>query len=320
MQHLLKLSFAPWVSVTAVMAASAYATPPPSVPAALLADLVEQARTRVKTFSRPVMTYHWTHRSDVQIPLQGAVADSDPRFSQYLDRRYKTYSRPDPHNQSMLGAGLYLSSDPVATRSYGGRNWVLFGLEFKAGAKYLDLIGDNGLPANLVTSLSVFGCSASSLSEIWDLDSTPACEAIRIALGTSPNLKISALRYGYLSTSFVECRPRSTPGYGEAFVAWNGDGFNPAHSIPLVQETPLSGSARTFIRQVQGLADEAIQNFRSLHGSNTSAIALANTRAYERSLILFPTIHGQIPMSELQAWMQHSISSCGGYAEDQAIP
>lgn len=320
MQRLLSLSIVSWVSITAIMTVPASAAPSPSIPAALLADLVQQAQVRVKTLSRPVMTYHWTHRSDVQVPLRGAVADSDPRFPQYLDRRFKTYFRPDPRNPSMLGTGLYLSSDPVATRSYGGRNWVLYGLEFKVGARYLDTMGDNGLPANVVASLSAFGCFASSFSEIWSLDSTPACEAIRIALGTSPTLKISALRYGYRSTAFAECLPRTSGGYGEAFVAWNGGGFDMAHSKALIEETPLNGPAKSFMRQVQAMADEGIQSYRALYAANPiAAIALAGTRNYEVSLTLYPTIHGQVPMSELQGWMRQSIISCGDYAEDRDL-
>jgi len=36
-----------------------------------------------------------------------------------------------------VGPGIYLAQDPLISRSYGGRNWVLYGATLRKGSRYL---------------------------------------------------------------------------------------------------------------------------------------------------------------------------------------
>lgn len=300
------LSRAFWTLLTVLAPLSAQAQ---TIPSQLNKLLTNELKPRVKTFSRPVTVYHWTYRSDVKIPLQGEIGSTDERFNQYLDRQVKQYFKPHPRNRDIWGAGLYLAIDPVATQRYGGRNWVLYALEFKKGTRFLDLRSSSYYSGiffskRLREQLRNFGCPADSAQQLFSQDEIAECQVLRVAIARSPELKVVAAYYPYTAETFIGCL-REGIGMGAAFVAWDRGAFS-INSSALIRELPSSDPAA--IRKTKALVQKIFE---------LSATAQSLSGAQLTKFMPYPSLEGAVTDAQAKQFMRKSLMSCGTYPEDR---
>lgn len=291
---------AAWAALTAI---SSFAAPLPKPDAALAKELITHAKKQVRTFSRPVSVYHWTHRSDVFIPIRGEVPHADPRFDDYLARRYRSFYRPDPRNSSMAGTGLYAAVDPSSTRNYGGKNWVLYQLEFRKGARFLDVddsFGRDQFSKSLISRLQAFGCSAYSLYSIFSMDSEPACQALRILMADSPELNIQAMRYGYVAAQLRSCGVRPSMAY----LIWGGRDFDSQTSGAFIKDRPAD-PAKDPAYTARVLLQYVYEQDRVIRTQNAAPYPELSA---ETASIAKPA----------ENWIKTHLMGCGNFAEDRS--
>lgn len=142
-------------------------------------ELVNELKSRVRTFTRPVRVYHYGGRSpglldapraDMEAELRSLVAmpvdtsASKPALpeSELALAPYRTPLELSPKEavtyfekfsslfregqlESIVGPGIYASIDPVQSESYAKNTWFLMEIEVPTGSRYLDLRPTDGI-------------------------------------------------------------------------------------------------------------------------------------------------------------------------------
>lgn len=291
-----------------------------------LKDLMSEVRpalqSMIKTTSRPVVLYHWTNRSSVGVPLKGVVDSQDPLYFNYVKGATQGFFRFQKKSRDMLGNGLYLAVDPVATRRYGaqGATWVLLALEVKKGARFLDLAGRmNSIPADLANRLAAYGCGVTSWQDVFaraDGSSSGTtwgktvdgkkCQAVKAALANDPALGIFAARYSYSATSYKDCGPR-----GYAFNAWNSNGFDSKSSFGLSAGlAPVNSKAATAQRLLRALFEAPVA-----WGDRAAATA----QNIPLNQWPYSELSGKASAQEVEEFKRERLLGCSSvYSEDRA--
>lgn len=288
----------------------------------LMAEIRPALQPMIKTLSRPVVLYHWTNRSSVGVPLKGAVDSQDPLYSKYVTGTTQGFFRFQKKSRDMLGNGLYLAVDPVATRRYGaqGATWVLLALEVKKGARFLDLASRmNSIPADLANRLAAYGCGVTSWQDVFaraDGSSSGStwgktidgkkCQAVKAALATDPALGIFAARYSYSATSYKDCGPRSY-----AFNAWDSSGFDSNSSFGFSAGlAPANSKASVGQRLLRALFEAPVA-----WGDRAAATA----QNIPLNQWPYPELSGKASAQEVEAFKRERLLGCSTvYSEDRA--
>ena len=207
-----------FVAVLLPQASAFAASPLPIPPPALLQRIETELLPYVRTMSRTVTLWHWTHRSDPGIPLRGVVPSNDPHFAAYLARRATSYFRMSPNNRSNAGTGLYLAIDPTSTMIYGGvRGGALIQMDLPAGTRTLEIGNGLAFSTELANQLWAYGCTATTPMMLFSSDSEPRCQSIRVAIARSSRLATVGIRYAYRADTYTFCTNRPTV----AFNLWD---------------------------------------------------------------------------------------------------
>ena len=280
-----------WMLLPAIFGSMtvAQAVPLPIPPPALVKQIEQELLPYVRTLSRPVTLWHWTHRSDTHLPLTGFVHSDDRLFSDYLQRRASSYFRYSPRNYSAEGTGLYLALDPISTASYGGvHGGALVQLDLDPGTRFIE-IGAGSLSAPLLEKMRLAGCEAYSSSGIFYYDEQLGCQALRVAIANSSVLNVDGVRYAFGSSSFTFC-PHPP---GRAFNLWTTRHFR-----------NIRGLVQEFDIQDGGLGDRQI--VRDLY------LDQKKMPNFQMHLSLPPPSNGNIVV-----WAQTHLMGCGNYPEDR---
>ena len=287
----------PLAMVAGLITSSAGAADIPVPPPALVQRIEQELLPYVRTMSRPVTLWHWTHRSDTRIPAQGIVDSRDPNFLQYLDRRANSYFRMSPKNASNVGTGLYFAIDPVMTESYGGKKGgVLVQAELAAGARIIVIDFGSMFSSELSAELGSFGCGYRDfrigIMGTFGYDENPACEAIRIAIAQSRTLGAVGFRYAYSSEEFSFCQSRPHV----AFNFWSTAAFRNVKG--LTPELNLSDPATADKALVRAYFDDA----------RIDSVFLQH--------FVPPPPSAMPPLSYVQSYSATHLIGCGNYIED----
>src|SRR4051812_30187516 len=85
--------------------------------------LEEDAGPLVKALSRPVEVFHWVSRERAGLSVRGRVDPHGAKVLSYTRKQIDAFWQTGVPQSGTLGNGLYVSTDPVATREYGGDDW-----------------------------------------------------------------------------------------------------------------------------------------------------------------------------------------------------
>lgn len=139
--------------------------------------VLEDAFALTKTLGREVTVYHWVERGLVSkefagsiLPAVGFVNVRAPALIEAVERNLETrmerfwdlsvpVSGRAEDGGAMAPNGLYVATEPIISRSYGGRNWLLVELRLPAGTRFIDGRYRHGaLGTHLVEALESRGC------------------------------------------------------------------------------------------------------------------------------------------------------------------
>jgi hypothetical protein len=182
-------------------------------------SLAEPLRGYVKTLGQGIYTYHYVTREQVGVAPTGVLDLTDPKLTSHLQGWASYFSNLSQPKGTGMVRGLYLATDPVASRAFGKDHWLLYRVALQAATKYLDLkslVGQDGIPSDWVAKLNAGGCDLAKVdnnrwTDLFYKSFDPACR--RIALQTLTDLGVELIDYDWISTGFTSCPTRPTDAF-----------------------------------------------------------------------------------------------------------
>lgn len=273
----------------------------------LRTELRNLAQPLVRTTTREIHVYHWApKKSIVGANDPRPIAARDARVRDYLLYLKELFWTPVKHG-GMAGNGVYVSTDPIATSAYGGvhdfsidKDWTLVQMVMPAGTRFIHLRNLVMFSKPVETLMKTAGCNAMDLEGLFESDYQPKCRQIRNELVW--DLDLMALYYGYSASDFREmCSTPQNQRTNGAFVLFDDRSINMPRMVSLTADIPAQdqhGELRLIIR---GLFE---QFYKAYNYSSTD------------TLIPWPSLKGQRPRTDVQAWARHTLFGCGGWSED----
>jgi hypothetical protein len=151
------------------------------------ADLFQNMRKQTSKYivnlKKPRMFFHWVDASDItpKGQYEEAFEATDSIFAKYVSKQgSKILNQRSDSDHDIAGPGLYLASDPLISRSYGGKNryGLIVGIT-KANAKFFVQSFNATFSSDIAKEIESRGCNSGD-SVIELLDSTnPNCTKIK---------------------------------------------------------------------------------------------------------------------------------------------
>lgn len=268
---------------------------------ALVASIMDALAPRIRTLTRPVYTYHYAMRRRIGVGDAGFVAATTDRAWQYVTMkiaRYWDLSIPTHPNATV--SGLYVATDPVIARAFGGVGdvWGMIQVELDAGFRFVDVrrgvdAGHRGdtLPAAVRGQLSSAGCDAPYADVLVTFLESSACREVAVAALDA--LHVDGILYSFQRYPFDECDDRADGGF-----------------IIVSQAAVTPQKIRVFVPEF-GPDTAAADRLR------IRALFLRARMQGSRRSPPWTELAGQSPPS-MNAWMRTHLFGCGSHAEDRA--
>ena len=208
----------------------------------------EYLRRSVKPLDHEITTFNWRHALVAHNGADQLFSADDVRGYHFaigaVPSFWKSFGTPNARAYGMYGAGLYLSNDPVATRSYGAPGdggWILTQVRLPAKLKVFDTrltSADSQIPVDVAVALGHMGCGdpegMMSLDGFFGTEfmgeKSAACR-IDIRKILDEELGMDAIVYSYRSTFFSDCgKPADANPWlnGSAFIVTNSRWMKPS--------------------------------------------------------------------------------------------
>ncbi len=263
------------------------------------------------TFKTPKIIFHWTDASDIT-PM-GQFNESHPgtapSFKAFVDKQgAKVFRARDGRDSDIEGPGLYLASDPLSTRHYGGQRsfGLIVGL-IKPGAKIM--------PGGYMTTMSTAvqlevekrGCTVSTYAELLDVADDKRCTKMKqLFVGNTVEFA-DARFYSYGGSNVEGCRQRSP--YKElnvsssklrdyegldTFVVFSSRTFSEVLGITHRTKTGSHAFTNEVLSYLKGLQVNKLTNYASfpivsqeqLNDSGIKAMSKADIAKFSQKYIL----------------------------------
>jgi hypothetical protein len=275
------------------------------VPAVARADESVVARalgSRVQALARPVHTYHYLVRHRLGLPAEGYVAPDHPGVDPYLRMKVARYwDLSLPTRPYATASGLYLATDPVISRAFGGVGdvWAMIQVPLAAGFRYVDVrrsaggrAGQGMLPPAVRRDLAGRGCEVEYADTLLIALESSACrsEAVRVL----QQLGVQGILYDFQRRRFSGCEQRPQGG----FIVLDAGALGPAKLFVKDSALDAASEDRAVIREIFRRAREA--------GS--------------RRVPPWPEMGGAPPRADVDRWMATHLFGCGPYPEDRGEP
>jgi hypothetical protein len=179
--------------------------------AELTLALRRELEPHIITVNAPKLVFHWTNASDIlprgQFNQQFPV--TAPSFAAFIDTQgRKIFNRRSERDPDIEGPGLYMASDPVVSREYGGQRsfGLIVGL-LKPGAR---LIASRSMPMSnaLKLELQARSCSATTFVDLLDTADQACTRVKQLLVGRDISFADGRL-YSWGSQEVPGCRSRS---------------------------------------------------------------------------------------------------------------
>ena len=244
--------------------ANAQVLPGPGGKQVDVSPLVKYLKENTHVLTKPVQLYSYFQSGG---DWQRAFSSDDPTGYRTAVNGSKSYwaNQGDDGGGNMYGRGLYVAVDPVATRSYGGIEWVLLRMEAPAGFRYLNvtsptqngapeieqIIVDLGCKLDISTGINGRPSNGNAFGNLAGLmgnkpGSAPECIAALKKI-LDGELRIDAFSYSYAGSSFAACEA-------------NGNSQQRTSALVITSDRWLSRDrVRIFNRSSSDAADERLR-------------------------------------------------------------
>lgn len=269
----------------------------------LVGAIVEHLASSVHALSRPVYTYHYAMRTRMGLGAAGYVPPDTDRAWQYVTMkigRYWDLSLPTHPNATV--SGLYVGTDPVISRAFGGVAdvWGMVQLVLDSGFRFIDVrrgldAGQRGdkLPQAIRDALTATGCNAPYADVLLTFLESDACRAV--AVEVMKHLRVDGILYSFQRYAFPECPDRADGG----FIVVNAAAARPE-------------LARIFVTDT---ADDAA----TIDRLRVRELFVRARRAGSRRLPPWPNLANDAPPPDVDRWMREHLFGCGAHVEDWPV-
>lgn len=284
-----------------------------------------------KTLSRPVDVYNYALRKNAPVPAKGAIDPHEPQIINKLIRQTEAFTNEKLELNQQGPNAIYVATGPFVTREWGsgqaanfnGKDWILTRITLPAGTKFFDARVPHAkvLPSSVRQYIASFGCSASTMSELFQVagrgDRRQCWNAYtRIAQATGVPM---------VSKTFYSIAPKYCTNqwnYTADFIIWDPKVVtNYAVFVPEFAAADGMNDERFFIRDYNYLAKQAVAaNCGPGEGPFDSSRFGANCTFYRASPVRFAPLW-ELPMAnpdtpEMRRQTESKIFGCGNYKED----
>lgn len=160
----------------------------------------------------PKLVFHWADASDItpQGQYNSTYPANAPHFANYVDKQgKKIFAKRDPRDRDIAGPGLYMATDPLASRDYGGQK--SFGLIVGVISPRAQLIYQNStvnISQSLLQEFNRRGCK--NVFDIDDLLATNdgSCTKIKQLLFGRDISFAEGSMYSWSTRPMIGCRNR----------------------------------------------------------------------------------------------------------------
>lgn len=263
------------------------------------------------TVKAPKLIFHWVDASDIMPAGQynASLPAIGSSFTAYVDKQgSKIFRARSGKDYDIEGPGLYLASDPLSTRAYGGQKsfGLIVGL-LRPGAKIVP--GDRQLDISnsIVSEMSTRGCAVTTYNELLDVADSPKCTKIKQLLVGADISFADARIYSYGTGEIEGCRSRSpfkelaVPAArardyegNDTFVAYSSRAFTEIMGIThktTISKHALSNEVLSYLKglQVHNLiqyAQYAVVSAEQLANPAIKAMAKADIAKFSQKYIM----------------------------------
>lgn len=256
-------------------------------------DLAKAMRADINkylvTVKSPRLIFHWVDSSDINPPGQynTKYPANAPHYRAYVEKQgRKILNKRNPRDPDIAGPGLYMASDALVSRQYGGKKsfGLVVGL-LKPGAKLFTQIWPRAIDSNLVAEIRNRGCSQSDYTAILDTAEANCTKIKQLLVGNDISFASGRI-YGWvnaqhqLGCAFNNRReiPSMTNGDRlDTFVAYNSNLFSNVYGF--THKSTLSGDplADQILSYVKGLSLSNYANMISQDQMQDQSIKAMNS-------------------------------------------
>jgi hypothetical protein len=192
------------------------------------------------TLKSPKMVFHWVDASDVspQGQYNSKFPSTASHYKAYVDKQgKKIFNKRNPSDRDIAGPGLYLASNPVSSRSYGGEK--SFGLivgVIKPGARLVaGAYGGLVIDGKLILEINARGCMQADYINILNTTDANCTKVKQLLVGKDVSFAEGRI-YQWSSQRMAGCSdvktardlnvPKSIQNAGlnlDTFVAYNSN-------------------------------------------------------------------------------------------------
>jgi hypothetical protein len=259
--------------ITLTSLASAHAA---MTDAELTKEMLSDIKKYYVTIKSPKLIFHWADASDITPRGQynTAFPSTSTQFKEYVTKQGKrVYNKRSENDRDIEGPGLYLASDPVISRSYGGtKSFGLIVGVVNTGARLLPgHYGGLPISTKIVAEINKRGCVMLDYLNIIDSTDAACTKVKQLLVGKDVTFAEGRL-YQWGSSYDIEGCSDSTPDRDintngqdktlftslDTFVGYSANLFTEVYGY--THKTGLSGSK---------LADEILSYLKGLQTLNS---------------------------------------------------
>lgn len=263
---------------------------------------IEKYMTTIKS---PRLLFHWVDASDIN-PKGEYNIGYEPTASHYetyvKKQGRRIYNNRRRGDSDIEGPGLYMASDPLVSRSYGGqRNYGLIVGVLRVGAKVLTGSGINlNIEANIKAEIQKRGCNAYSYETILDTFDKTCAKVKQLLVGKDASFADGRI-YSWGSNHIEGCSrrdierdvkfPSAMSSYSEpeTFVVYNTNLFSDVFGFThksLPSASAMGNSILTYLKGLEVVSGNEVLPDLQMDNSSIATMSEAKVKSFSQKYIL----------------------------------
>lgn len=269
---------------------------------AMRADM-EKYMTTIKA---PKMLFHWVDASDINPPRQynTGYEPTAQHYKTYVEKQgRRIYNNRRSGDSDIEGPGLYMASDVLVSRSYGGqRNYGLIVGVLKVGAKVVTGTGMNlAIEPSIKTEIAARGCNAYSYETILDTFDKTCAKIKQLLVGKKADFADGRI-YSWGSNAVVGCSDRNIARdvkfpnamnnswyEPETFVVYNTDLFSDIFGFThksLPSSSKLGNEILTYLKGFEEVSGREVLPDMQMDNAAIKAMSRSQVESFSQKYIL----------------------------------
>lgn len=168
---------------------------------------IQKFMTTVKS---PKLVFHWVDASDVSPKGQfnSKFPSTASHYKDYVEKQgKKIFNKRNPADRDIAGPGLYLASNPIASRSYGGEKsfGLIVGL-IRPGARFVTgSYGGLRIDQKIVAEISSRGCIQDDYNYLLNVNDSSCTKIKQLLVGKDVSFAEGRI-YQWMNNKMDGCR------------------------------------------------------------------------------------------------------------------